>query len=263
MPNRIIKESICTSDSISQLSWFEEVLFYRLIVSCDDYGRYDARPAIIKGKLFPLSDITTKQIEKAIIRLSTVAMVKLYEVYGRPFLQLCAWADHQTIRAKKSKFPGPEESASRESKVSQMSTGQAKTENLQADESICMQMQTNESKCSRNPIQSYSKSNSKYMHGADGSAPCRPPLMALPLNDGTEYAVTEEMAETYRALYPAVDIEQALRDMAGWCLANPTKRKTKTGINRFINGWLAREQNKGGTKKENKPQGGRWDGAVI
>ena len=111
MPNRILKESICTSDSIAKLSWFEEVLFYRLIVSCDDYGRYDARPAVLKGKLFPLSDVTTKQIEKAIIRLSTVAMVKLYEVYGRPFLQLCAWANHQTIRAKKSKYPAPEENA--------------------------------------------------------------------------------------------------------------------------------------------------------
>ena len=31
MPNRIIKESICTSDSIAELGWFEEVLFYRLI----------------------------------------------------------------------------------------------------------------------------------------------------------------------------------------------------------------------------------------
>ena len=36
MPNRIIKESIRTSDSINDLTWFEEVLFYRLMVSCDD-----------------------------------------------------------------------------------------------------------------------------------------------------------------------------------------------------------------------------------
>lgn len=48
MPNRIIKESICVSDSIDSLSWFEEVLFYRLIVVCDDYGRFDGRIPIIK-----------------------------------------------------------------------------------------------------------------------------------------------------------------------------------------------------------------------
>ena len=43
MPNRIIKESICRSEEIDSLSWFEEVLFYRLIVTCDDFGRYDGR----------------------------------------------------------------------------------------------------------------------------------------------------------------------------------------------------------------------------
>ena len=49
MPNRILKESVCTSDSIDSLSWFEECLFYRLIVNCDDYGRFDGRVAVIKS----------------------------------------------------------------------------------------------------------------------------------------------------------------------------------------------------------------------
>ena len=43
MPNRIIKESICTSENIDQLSPFCETVFYRLIVNVDDYGRIDAR----------------------------------------------------------------------------------------------------------------------------------------------------------------------------------------------------------------------------
>ena len=101
------------------------------------------------------------------------------------------------------------------------------------------------------------------MSGVGNPTPDRPPFIRIVLNDGKEYPVYHEMIAVYRGLYPAVDIEQALRDMAGWCLANPTKRKTKTGINRFINGWLAREQNRGGTKKENKSQSGRWDGAVT
>lgn len=32
MPNRIIRESICTSGSIDRLSWFEEVLFLAQVV---------------------------------------------------------------------------------------------------------------------------------------------------------------------------------------------------------------------------------------
>lgn len=109
MPNRIIKESICRSDSIDSLSWFEEVLFYRLIVVCDDYGRFDGRPAVVKGSCFPLKDdITKKQIADALEKLSTVGLVRGYEVHGKSFLQLTAWEKHQQIRAKSSKYPSPE-----------------------------------------------------------------------------------------------------------------------------------------------------------
>lgn len=109
MPNRIIKDSIRTSDDINELSWFEEVLFYRLIVSCDDYGRYDGRPAVIKGTCFTLKDnVTGNSIEKALSRLATVGLVVLYEVDGKPYLQLPSWERHQTIRAKKSKYPAIE-----------------------------------------------------------------------------------------------------------------------------------------------------------
>lgn len=110
MPNRIIKESICRSDSIDSLTWFEEVLFYRLIVVCDDFGRFDGRAAVVKGSCFPLKDdITKKQIADALNKLSTVGLVRGYEVRGKSFLQLTAWEKHQQIRAKNSKYPSPDE----------------------------------------------------------------------------------------------------------------------------------------------------------
>ena len=98
MPNRIIKESICRSEEIDSLSWFEEVLFYRLIVTCDDFGRYDGRTKIIKGSCFPLKDIAEKDINKAIGKLVSVGLVQAYEVQGRPYLQLVTWADHQRMQ---------------------------------------------------------------------------------------------------------------------------------------------------------------------
>ena len=45
-----------------------------------------------------------------------------------------------------------------------------------------------------------------------------------------------------------VDIRQELRSMCGWLQGNPQKRKTKAGILRFINNWLARTQQKGGNR---------------
>ena len=140
MPNRIIKESICTSDSIDKLTWFEEAMFYRLIVNCDDYGRFDGRAAVIKSRLFPLKDnITVKAVEAAIKKLVSVELVTLYVFEGKPYLHLPTWDSHQQIRAKRSKYPSPDE----------------------ADKAICNQMISDDIRCPRNPIQSESNPNTE------------------------------------------------------------------------------------------------------
>ena len=72
-----------------------------------------------------------------------------------------------------------------------------------------------------------------------------PPKGTLPLNDGTDYPIYAEQIEKWESLYPSVDVKQELRTMLGWLESHPQKRKTKRGINAFINGWLAREQDKG------------------
>ena len=107
MPNRIIKESICTSETLSGLNWFEEVLFYRLIVNCDDFGRFYADSRIINGKLFALKEVTNKQINAALVKLSESGLLRIYEIDKRKYLELCTWSKHQKVRAKKSKFPAP------------------------------------------------------------------------------------------------------------------------------------------------------------
>lgn len=77
----------------------------------------------------------------------------------------------------------------------------------------------------------------------------------IPLNDGSFYNVPLENIVVYKRLYPAVDVEQALRNMIGWCMGNPTRRKTRRGVKRFINGWLAGDQDEGKTRKpSNQPK---------
>lgn len=109
MPNRILKESVCTSDTLDALSWYEECFFYRLIVNCDDFGRMDARPAILKARLFPLKTVTIKAVEDALESLRAAGLIDLYVVDGRSILQLRTWERHQQIRARKSKYPSPDE----------------------------------------------------------------------------------------------------------------------------------------------------------
>lgn len=73
-----------------------------------------------------------------------------------------------------------------------------------------------------------------------------PSGILLILNDKTVYDVPLSKIEKWKSAYPAVDIEQELRKMGAWLDANPTKRKTKRGVDRFINTWLAKEQDRGG-----------------
>lgn len=81
-----------------------------------------------------------------------------------------------------------------------------------------------------------------------------PPVISLPLNDGTEYKVFQDQCQEWAGLYPAVDVMQQLRSMRGWLDANPKKRKTKRGIKAFINSWLSREQNRGGSQRQQPTQ---------
>ena len=71
------------------------------------------------------------------------------------------------------------------------------------------------------------------------------PVELLPLNDGSAWRPTMSQYEEYRRLYPAVDVDQEFRNMRGWCISNPAKRKTRNGIRRFVTNWLSREQNRG------------------
>ena len=70
-----------------------------------------------------------------------------------------------------------------------------------------------------------------------------PPAAVLPLVDGTDFEISVEAVAELSGLYPAVDVDQQLRNMRGWLLSNPKNRKTKSGIMRFVNSWLSREQN--------------------
>ena len=62
------------------------------------------------------------------------------------------------------------------------------------------------------------------------------------LLDKSFYEIPLEKLNFWKESYPAVDVEQEIRSMAAWADANPTKRKTRRGIEKFINGWLIRSQ---------------------
>jgi len=127
MPNRILKETICTSETIEKLSPEVEVFFYRLLVQCDDYGRMDARPAIIRSRCYPLrlDQVSENHIIQWLKALIEAELIQIYTIDNKQYLQVTTWEKHQQVRAKRSKYPGPD--------------------------SICNQLISDDSICPRNP----------------------------------------------------------------------------------------------------------------
>ena len=72
-------------------------------------------------------------------------------------------------------------------------------------------------------------------------------VMPMLLNDGSTYIPDDKDVIAWQRTYKAVDVNQELAAMESWLDANPTRRKTKRGIKRFINQWLARAQDRGGS----------------
>ena len=72
-------------------------------------------------------------------------------------------------------------------------------------------------------------------------------FLKLPLNKkNTFYTVTENEVSEKIELYPAVNVRQEYRVMLDWLNSNPSRRKTPTGIKKFVTGWLSKQQNRGG-----------------
>ena len=148
MANRIIRESICTSETIETLTPEAEITFYRLLVNADDYGRFDGRPKIIKSRLYPLRDITSERVEDLVGKLCTAGLIWKYTVDGKPYLQITNWETYQDIRTKRSKYPDPQSADTCEQMISSAN--------------ICEQMQTSASKCpSESESESISESESE------------------------------------------------------------------------------------------------------
>lgn len=234
----MIKDSIRTSKSVNSLTDFQFRVWLYLITYVDDYGRGSADPELLKGLVFTRrKGVTEGQIEKALADLANTGMISLYEVDGESFFCFPNWHLHQRIQTKKSKFPAPPDSTV-DHRGSPPET-ETKTEEETEEE-------TEGEACSS---------------CGEPEPVSPPPVILLPLNDGTEYPVGYAEYAEYVELYQAVDVLQQLKQMRGWLIANPKRRKTASGISRFVNNWLAKEQNKGGARRTAAQPGDKYQAA--
>lgn len=196
-----------------------ECLFYRLLVVADDFGAFDGRPVIVRAKCLPLRDSTIADVEAWLRELAERALIVQYEVEGRPYIAIPKFK--QRTRANSAKYPLPDDWLTDDGQL---------TVNGPSSARLC----------------GGGGGGVFEVGGGDGADPPagQPPAVTLPLNDGSEYPVTAEQVREFADLYRAVDVECQLRAMRGWLIANPSNRKTRSGVLRFVTRWLGQEQNK-------------------
>ena len=276
---RTIKAEFSTSDQTAGCSRDARLLFILMWPHCDDAGVHPANVRRLKMEVFPGDNLTDEDVSTWVHELISAELLEEYEVENVRYWRVTGWFKHQKIEYPTSryplpdgKFPFPQFSQRTQRPVTKRS---ASGRRVVGGRSANPRGTLGERSASgRRVVGTEGKGvegKGKEGNGVttiapndsvpESSAPA--PVENFPLNNGDNHEVTDSDVGQYRKLYPAVDVEQELRNMKGWIIANPMRRKTASGIRRFINTWLAKEQNRGGTKPPpaEKPES-PWEGGV-
>jgi hypothetical protein len=223
VPNRILREGILTSPRMVKLNWAEEVFYRRLHSIVDDFGRYYADHGLLRAACYPrqLGKVSDSDIGKWMRSTAEAGLVRVYEVAKERYLELLDF--RQQVRAKVSRFPQPPSACAAD--ATQMIANAHLDVVVSEDVSVVEDVGDIAPRDTRSAI--------------NGNA-----VAYIPLNDGSDFGISVENVAEFEKAYPAVDCKQTLQEIRAWCVSNTAKRKTRGGVLRFVNSWLAREQNK-------------------
>lgn len=97
MPDRLLRESIRVSESINQLTAFEETFFYRLMVSVDDSGKIMYNARMIAATLYPLKSVRESQVNDTLHKLRSAGLITDFkDETGRLYVRLVNWDRYQS-----------------------------------------------------------------------------------------------------------------------------------------------------------------------
>jgi len=113
MPDRIIRERCRRSPTLQRISDAAERAWWRLTVSADDYGRFEADPEILLAELMPRKPAgwTPGKMRQVIAEWADGEdpLIHLYRVEGdkRVYGHSATFHDHQRERSSRPKYPDP------------------------------------------------------------------------------------------------------------------------------------------------------------
>lgn len=237
---RMLKISIIDSDLFLDMPKTTQCLYFHLCMRADDDGFIDAPKKIMRIVGCNEDDLKLLIAKQFILPFeSGVIVIKHWKLHNT--IRKDVYKETEYLKEKNELFisKNGEYLTQNEVEVNQLATNcnETVTEPSRNRHEVVTLGKDSIGKVSK-VKDSISKDN-KY---APNDLENRSVLVLLPLKDGTDYEITREDVNKYIEAYPDLDVLVQLKRMKVWLESNPTKRKTQRGINKFIVGWLNRQQ---------------------
>jgi hypothetical protein len=208
--------------------WAAELKMFYVGLWCvaDDSGRFAWDEDLIASDLYPFD--RKADVGHFLEQLVEAGVVTQYEVDGRRYGYLKNFDRHQKInKPTPSRLPAPSEG-----------TPVVLPESYGSPPGI---LPAGKERKGRDQ-------GKEGKGGAEASSPPSPVVVVCPCvgHGAHDYAVTLAQVDEWAPVYPGIDVRAEVLKAKAWLDANPTKRKTQSGVPRFLVSWLGRAQDDAG-----------------
>lgn len=242
---RNIKPSFFTNEHLGECSAEARLLFAGLWCWADRAGRLEDRPKKLKAEIFPYDDWN---VSKLLDLLASKGFIVRYSVDGRNYIAISNFSKHQNphINEKESEIPDPISDSTVQAQCNSGAVTRAIglipsfliPDSLSSDSLDSSELEI--------PAREPTSGAKKKAASRDAELNGAIPVMQFPVVGGgpTEWNLTESKLAQYRESFPGIDVLAECKAARQWCLDNPKKRKTATGMPAFLGRWLSHEQNR-------------------
>lgn len=235
---RMFSKTVVDSDAFSDMPLTTQALYFHLGMQADDDGFVNS-PKKIQRSIGATADDMKLLIAKGFII-----------PFNSGVIVITHWKVHNYIRKDTyNETTCREEKALlelRENKTYYLPNADSSTDCIRTVDGTLTQVRLGKDRIGKDRLEENTCAEPLQ---ASTPEPEEPAIISLPLNDKTWYSITQKQVDEWSGLYPAVDVMQELRKMVGWLDANTSNRKTRRGIKSFVNRWLSKEQDRGGSRQ--------------
>ena len=249
---RTIKPEFWQHEELASTGEHARLLAIALLNYCDDEGYFLANVALVRSACFPFEDDSTN-VRRSLDELSNIGYVQVRRGGGKTIGKVLAFKEHQRIdRPQKSKLAGIFEKETPENTGQNTFDEHSTNDRRMIDERSAPEREQGKGTGNR---EQGNNSCSELASPASKPAPSdRSPVFNCAGNR-KQWQATDEQIDGWIEAYPAVDVLAEMKRAKVWIDSNPVKKKTASGMARYINAWLSKSQNNPDSVSAN----GRYD----